>query len=254
MRRKKSRMLRLVLPAVIFLSAMSIAVYYFSLKNYEPDFIHYPGFGIDIPASYTIHGIDVSKYQRKVSWKHVREMKEDNISLGFVFMKATEGVLSVDEQFDRNWKQAGKEKLIRGAYHFFIPGKNPKVQAINFMQKVKLKAGDLPPVLDVEQAYGVKAPALRKDVKEWLRIVEQKYGVRPIIYTNVDFYKNYLAGEFDEYPLWVAHYFAKDRPRINREWLFWQHSEQGRVNGIESFVDFNVFSGDSLKFESIRIK
>ena len=26
----------------------------------------YPGFGIDLPMSYTTHGIDVSKYQKKI--------------------------------------------------------------------------------------------------------------------------------------------------------------------------------------------
>jgi len=254
MPKKKKRLMRAVLPAVIFLIALSVAVYYFSLKNFEPSFVHYPGFGIDIPSNYSIHGIDVSKYQRKVSWKHVKEMRENNVSLGFVFMKATEGIISVDEQFRRNWKLAAKENMIRGAYHFFIPGKSPRVQAINFMQTVKLVPGDLPPVLDVEQAYGVKPAILRKEVKEWLKIIEEHYHSTPIIYTNVDFYKNYLAGEFDNYPLWVAHYFVKDKPRIQREWVFWQHSERGRVNGIESFVDFNVFSGDSLAFESLRIK
>ncbi|MCK7558626.1 hypothetical protein MKQ70_27970 [Chitinophaga sedimenti] len=51
--------------------------------------------------------------------------------------------------------------------------------------------------------------------------------------------------EFDDYPLWVAHYYQKERPRINRRWVFWQHSDIGRVNGIRSHVDFNVFRGDS---------
>jgi len=254
MRRKKKRIIRAVLPAVIFLAALSIAVYYFGLRKSEPDFVRYSGFGIRMPSDYLIHGIDVSRYQKRVSWKHVKLMKEDDIQIGFVFMKATEGLISVDEHFERNWKNAGKENLVRGAYHFFIPGKNPKIQAINFMQTAKLKTGDLPPVLDVEVAYGVKPAIVRKDVKEWLKIVEQKYKARPIIYTNVDFYKNYLAGEFEDYPLWVAHYFAKDKPRIQRDWLFWQHSERGRVNGIDSYVDFNVFSGDSLQFESLRLR
>ena len=84
--------------------------------------------------------------------------------------------------------------------------------------------------------------------------MERKYKVRPIIYTNVDFYKNYLAGKFDDYPLWVAHYLVKDKPRIKREWNFWQHSELGHVNGVNAFVDFNVFNGDSAAFAAMLIK
>ncbi len=75
----------------------------------------------------------------------------------------------------------------------------------------------------------------------------------PIIYTNVDFYKNYLKDDFDGYPLWVAHYLQKERPSIYREWAFWQHSEAGRVNGIVTRVDFDVFNGDSADFRKLLI-
>jgi lysozyme len=63
-----------------------------------------------------------------------------------------------------------------------------------------------------------------------------------------------MSGEFDDYPLWAAHYLEKDRPRIRRRWIFWQHSEKGRVNGIGMPVDFNVFNGDSADFENLLIK
>jgi lysozyme len=33
-----------------------------------------------------------------------------------------------------------------------------------------------------------------------------------------------------------------------------QHSEKGRVNGITTPVDFNVFSGDSLAFKELLLK
>ncbi len=111
----------------------------------------------------------------------------------------------------------------------------------------------MPPVLDVEQAGKKGSDNLKKEVKEWLLIVEEHYGIRPIIYTNTDFYKHHLGDEFDDYPLWVAHYLQKHQPRIKREWSFWQHSEQGRVNGITSKVDFNVFNGDSIEFRSLLI-
>jgi lysozyme len=51
----------------------------------------------------------------------------------------------------------------------------------------------------------------------------------------------------------VAHYFAKGRPRVQRKWLFWQHSERGKVDGIKPSVDFNVFNGDSTDFVDLLI-
>ena len=91
-------------------------------------------------------------------------------------------------------------------------------------------------------------------MKKWLDIVENHYGVKPVIYTNVDFYNRNLGSEFDSYPLWVAHYYQTEQPRIQRGWVFWQHSDEGRVNGIVSKVDFNVFSGDSLEFKNLLIR
>ena len=93
----------------------------------------------------------------------------------------------------------------------------------------------------------------RREVKKWLETVEAYYHVTPIIYTNVDFYDQNLGSEFDKYPLWVAHYYQQEQPRINRDWTFWQHNDRGNVNGITYKVDFNVFSGDSLEFKSLLL-
>jgi lysozyme len=108
-------------------------------------------------------------------------------------------------------------------------------------------------VLDVEQTNGQKSDKVRQRVQEWLTTVENYYGVKPIIYTNVDFYKQILKDDFDHYPLWVAHYLQKEKPRIYRDWHFWQYSEQGRANGILYKTDFNVFNGDSTAFKELLI-
>ncbi len=109
-------------------------------------------------------------------------------------------------------------------------------------------------MLDVEQTNGVNKTLLQQRVKAFLYAAELAYGVKPIIYTNADFYKRYLDGEFEEYPLWVAHYLRPLAPRIERNWHFWQHSESGRVNGIAGKVDFNVFNGDSTEFQQLLLK
>jgi lysozyme len=176
-----------------------------------------------------------------------------DVQLGFAFIKATEGNGNTDPQFRRNWKKAKSADVIRGAYHFFIASKDGRTQAENFIKKVELESGDLPPVLDVEQRYGASKAQLQKEVKEWLEIVENYYHVKPFIYTNVDFYNQNLGSDFDDYPLWVAHYYQQEQPRISRKWQFWQHSDQGNVNGITSKVDFNVFKGDSTDFKSLLI-
>lgn len=216
--------------------------------------IRHKEFGIAIPKGYSVHGIDVSRYQSRINWELVTNMSVEGIEIAFAFIKATEGNDDTDFYFARNWRKAKEAGIIRGAYHFFLSTKDGTVQAHNFINKVKLQAGDLPPVVDVEQTYGVKKELLQQRLKAWLYAVELAYGVKPIIYTNVDFYKKYLNGEFDDYPLWAAHYLQPNAPRINRSWQFWQHSERGKVSGIASSVDFNVFNGDSTEFVQLLLK
>lgn len=244
----------LIIPVIV---VVLVTIGYLLYKNASirrARFVRYPAFGIDIPDSYEIHGIDVSKYQSFIDWPSVKEMKVDDVHIGFAFIKATEGLGNVDRQFKRNWKKAAEAGVTRGAYHFFLCTKSGKNQAKNFISKVDLKPGDLPPVLDIEQLYGVRPAKMRKEVQDWLTIVEDFYKVKPVIYTNVNFYSRYLQSQFDDYPLWAAHYLEKDRPRINRPWLFWQHNESGRVNGITKPVDFNVFNGDDDDFENLLVK
>ena len=250
--KKQFRRFIFISIAVAFV-AVGVYMLYQWLTYRKAKFTRYPEFGIAIPESYSIHGIDVSKYQSMIAWEEVQAMKVKKIQMGFAFIKATEGIGNTDPQFKRNWKKSKEAGIFRGAYHFFIASKDGRMQAENFINKVELETGDLPPVLDVEQLNGVSSAQLKKEIKKWLEIAENHYGVKPIIYTNVDFYNRHLGSEFDDYPLWVAHYYQMAQPRINRGWVFWQHSDVGRVNGIVSKVDFNVFNGDSLEFQNILI-
>jgi lysozyme len=253
-RRLKKKIIKWVLSIAIA-GALVFGLYFGWqwLELRKAKLTHYPEFGIDIPNSYIIHGIDVSRYQDIIAWEEVKSMDIRGVRMGFAFIKATEGIGNMDPQFRRNWRKTKSNDIIRGAYHFFIASKDGKTQAENFIKKVDLETGDLPPVLDVEQRNGVSKLQLQREVKRWLETVEAYYGVKPIIYTNVDFYDQNLGPGFDEYPLWVAHYYQQQQPRIQRNWIFWQHNDQGNVNGITSKVDFNVFNGDSVEFRSFLL-
>ena len=251
MSKRKRNVLQSIAINISILLLVCTGLYYFYKRiNYAAN-VYYPNFGIRIPDNYSIHGIDVSRYQKNISWKEVKKMKSNNIKIGFAFMKATEGTDRIDRHFNKNWfniKQAG---ITRGAYHFFNAHSSGKAQAENFSEIVKLAPGDLPPVLDIENTDGVSRNELQIRIREWLTIVEQHYKVKPIIYTCANFYAANLSVGFDEYPLWVAHYVNSNKPRINRNWHFWQHNETGRVNGINAPVDFNVFNGDSAAFKNL---
>ncbi|MFD2147639.1 GH25 family lysozyme [Mucilaginibacter antarcticus] len=71
----------------------------------NPNYRTYKSFDISIPAKYLIHGIDVSYAQGKIDWQKVAKMKEDSVHVSFAFIKATEGLLTVDPYFKRNWRK-----------------------------------------------------------------------------------------------------------------------------------------------------
>ena len=219
-------------------------------KNYRT----YKSFDIKIPKKHHIHGIDVSYYQGKIDWQKVKAMEEDDVRVSFAFIKATEGLLSVDPYFQRNWREAPKAGIKVGAYHFFRPKRSGLWQANFFLQTISIEKGDLPPVVDIESLDGVSAVEMRKELNAFIIQVEKKTKVRPIIYSGLKFYKDYLMGFYDDYPFWVAHYHQPKLKLADRSWKFWQHSDRARINGINHVVDFNAFNGDSVQFQQILIQ
>jgi lysozyme len=255
MAKRKKPLYKSLLVAAILVATATVGYYVYVLNKYaNARFVQYPAFGIEIPVNYSIHGIDVSRYQQHIYWKGVKDMRVKNVQVGFAFIKATEGTGDTDRFFTYNWKQARTDSLTRGAYHFFIATKSGKEQARHFIKQVKLLPGDLPPVVDVEDLYGTSPGQMQQQLKACLNELEKHYGVKPILYTYVSFYNQFLGTAFDAYPLWVAHYLEKEKPRIERDWLFWQHNDAGHVNGIDAYVDFNVFKGDSLAFKKLLIQ
>jgi lysozyme len=220
----------------------------------DPNYRTYSSFNIKIPKKFGIHGIDVSSYQGKIDWQKVKAMEEDSVQVKFAIIKATEGVLLVDPYFQRNWREAAKTGIVCSAYHFFRPKKSGEWQARFFLQTVQFEKGDLPPVVDIEQLDGVHPEKMRKELKDFLFRIERKTGVKPIIYSGLSFYKDYLDGYFEEYPLWVAHYYQPKLKLESTRWVFWQHSDKARINGINHVVDFNAFNGDSVAFQKMLLK
>jgi lysozyme len=223
-------------------------------KDTESKFVFYKAFGIKMPTNYSIHGIDVSKFQNTIYWPSVKKMKVDDITIKFAFIKATEGSFTSDEMFDRNWKLCRDNKIVRGGYHYFIPSRDGKQQAENFIKKVQLLPGDLPPVVDIEQDNNLPKSIIQQRLKECLHQLELHYKTKPIIYSNADFYETNLGEAFSKYPLWVAHYQQLYEPNINRDFIFWQHNEKATISGITSKVDCNVFNGSSSDFEKLLVE
>lgn len=199
---------------------------------------------------YEVHGVDVSHYQSYINWDTVAIQ-----GIHFAFVKATEGETLADTLFPHNWEELKRLDFYRGAYHFFRPTVAPERQMDNYACWVKLDYGDLPPVVDVEVMDGVSKIDLIKNLTTWLFLAEIKFNTKPIIYTNVKFYNDYLAGHFENYPLWIARYNDSDMPVLkdDKPWHFWQYGNRGQLRGIDGDVDLNVFYGNQYQLEEMTI-
>lgn len=205
------------------------------------------------PDGYTVRGLDVSHYQSTIHWDRLASSQINSSPISFIFMKATEGTNIFDKTFNHNFHQAKLNGFIRGAYHFYIPGSSSKQQAEYFLQQVHLEPGDLPPVLDIEKSGNQTATQIREGALQWLKIVGDYYGTKPIIYTYYSFKQQYLnTPEFDEYPFWIAHYY-QSKLSYTGPWKFWQYTDIGKVDGIRGNVDCNVFNGTLNELRSLCI-
>ena len=210
-----------------------------------------------------VYGIDVSHHQTDIDWDNLAFYCDEmgNVYNGkpkerthlqpvfFVYVKATEGASVKDEMFNVRMIEAERHGIAKGAYHFLRLGTPVDEQIKNFLETATWNPGDLPPALDVELEAEVKKYGIEKMqsmVLEWLEKVEDKLGVRPIIYTSEGFRSKYFNNrKFNGYGFWVARYGkSPDKP----DWKIWQKSQQGQISGCEGNVDINLYHGDYGSF------
>ena len=208
-------------------------------------------------------GIDILFHMGEVDWPLVKSAGTD-----FVFIRATQGETFVDPFFENYWAGAKAAGILRGAYLYFDPDLDPVRQVDSFIQVFEGQNydGELPPVLDIEDAGTQSNEELLAKLKTALTELEQVTGRQPILYSGTYFIRDRLVdrnGEYPDwlttYPLWVANYLT-DGTNIQTEqpilpggwqtgWLFWQYTDQGTVNGISTRVDLNFFNGTTAELQ-----
>jgi GH25 family lysozyme M1 (1,4-beta-N-acetylmuramidase) len=200
-----------------------------------------------------IEGIDVSKWQGVIDWAQVAAAGKK-----FAIAKATEGVGYEDPTWDRNKLQARANGLVVGAYHFARPSNNPVVEADWFVNTAGYERGMIVPTLDLEATGGLGPTALTAWTRAWLSRVNERLGVKPMIYASPSFWRTYMGdtrwfADNGYAVVWVAHWgvASPSVPGDNwggRSWTFWQYTSDGLVPGIDGRVDLNRYRYQSLDY------
>lgn len=198
------------------------------------------------PATYPVHGIDVSRYQGDIDWRRTR-----GSGIAFAYIKATEGGDFLDPKFRDHRHGARRAGLRWGAYHYFYFCRPAEEQAQWFIRNVPRDAQALPHVLDMEWNHRSPTCRLRPDgatvraeARRFLSILENHYGRRPIVYTTPDFFRDTDIGRLGGTEFWlrsVAGHPNEVYP--GKRWTFWQYTGTGVVPGVEGPVDINAFAG-----------
>ncbi len=195
-------------------------------------------------------GIDVSHHSGAVDWSLVKAAGHR-----FAYAKATEGVDLLDPRFEDHWRGMKEAGLHRGAYHFYVTEDDPLTQASFFLNTVHFEAGDLIPVVDIEVLGHGTQPGLVERLLKFLQAVENEIGVRPVLYTSVNFANAELGDHFANYPLWLAEYDVETPtlPEGWSSWVLWQWAENHPVEGVEKGADVSRLGPTLSSLTSLQI-
>lgn len=186
-------------------------------------------------------GVDISHHQGRIDWD---AMKAKGVS--FAYMKATEGTTFTDSQFARNWAEAGRVGIERGAYHYFHNDMDAVAQANHFANTIE--QGELPPVGDFEDNSSVAN--LPDKIKAFLDQLESRTGETPAIYTRASWWNPNVGATTwaNDYKVWLAMYPGRNDgtpPTSNimpavpfgwSDWWMWQWTDSaaGASYGVQS--------------------
>ena len=267
--RNKKHFIWLIALIILIISAASVyvnrkpiyrsaRVFYFNYfgrnHNKPPSKLNaYYDLGVALPKDFKVFGTDISRHQGEINWEELSKFRFNSHKIEFVYIKATEGETWQDESFDKNWKKAKKHNILRGAYHFYRPKVNSKKQMKNFTNVLKMEKGDLPPVLDVEMESSLPKKTYRAGVLNCLKIMEATYGVKPMIYTNQQLYREYFKPKaFESYRFWISR--LKSSPPKMDNWHFWQFTYEAVIDGTNEYVDINAFNGSKQQLINMTKK
>ena len=215
-----------------------------------------------------IYGIDISRHQHEKGRKRYgidfsklritslgkrHDTQGRTFPVSFIYIKSTEGTTIRNRYFMSDYMKAKKQGIHVGAYHFFSMKSSPVLQARYFVNHTLFRKGDFPPVLDVEPTDAqIKAiggsEVLMNRIRTFMQIVEQRTGMRPILYVSQMFINRHMKNATDikqRYNVWIARY-SQYKPDVKL--AYWQLCPDGRVDGITGEVDINVFNGYQDQF------
>ncbi len=186
-------------------------------------------------------GIDVSYHNGVIDWGKVSK------SVDFAIIRSGYGKSTMDKQYINNICSAHTAGLKIGVY-WFIYAANMDEAILNAKMCEKCIEGYKDIITmrvwaDWEYDSDKRNPQTKESrtaiVKAFCDYLESR-GYETGVYSNVD-YLTSKFGDLSSYPLWLAKYSSS---KGNYNPFMWQHSSKGRIAGISTNVDMNIYYGN----------
>lgn len=193
-------------------------------------------------TSNTEVGIDVSKWQKNIDFKKVKDAGATFAMIRLGYQDGVNGKYILDKYFEENIKNANENGIKVGVYFYSYADskKEAKKQAKWVIENVKKYKIELPIAFDWEcytsfNKMNLSLFGLGEVADSFLDEVK-KIGYKPMLYGS----KNYLNSvwKYNNYDVWLAHYTNKTN--YDGKYVMWQICDNGIIDGIEEKVDIDI--------------
>ena len=221
-----------------------ISVMLFALFLHTFGVINSICYATPIQANSTYAGIDVSKYQGYIDYAKVKAS-----GIQVVYIKASEGTTIIDPYFKTNYDNAKSQGLKIGFYHF-VRARNEEEavkEATFFHSVIAGTSPDCRLAMDFEVFDGLGSQKINQISFAFLQKLEELTKKECVVYSDEYNARTIFSRELAKaYPLWIAEYGVSVPTSTGNweEWIGFQYSDKGRIDGINGNVDLDKFRDD----------
>lgn len=207
----------------------------------------YDGDYLTCTAGKSVLGVDVSEFQQDIDWAAVKAAGVEFAMIRLGYRGYLEGQLYTDSRALENMEGAKAAGLDTGAYFFSqaVTEAEAREEARFCLELLDGMSLEMPIVFDWEFMHleartdDIDPQTLTSLTKAFCQTVEEA-GYRAMVYFNLNQSTHFLnLLELQEYPFWLAMY--SDRMTYPHKIDMWQYSYTGRVPGIPTDVDLNLY-------------
>lgn len=216
-----------------------------AFEQYNPDRIYFDDFRTDYRNNGALVGIDVSAWQTNIDFKKVKAAGCDFVIIRVAGTKSSDESFFQDKYFEANIRNAKAAGLMVGVYFYSCVDTEEEIREhVNLVCDILDKTGitlDFPVAFDWEEYDKMAAKGMDYGCLNhlWFCFADEmnKRGYDVMLYASVW----YLSHCWNPYghPVWAAHYTA--HTSYKGDYILWQRTSVGIINGIEGVVDLDVY-------------